>query len=116
MVSDIFGVCALYHHLENYIIPEISATYSYILQGSVLVGELSVWGNLEKSFSEMMLMIYSLLLICSVSPLLYASHGGVCSVGSYCPAGVDCSSNSSLCQAGVCNTTTADSCIEGMYM
>ena len=82
---------------------------------SSVLALLCVWGNLERSFSEMnVLTIYSLLLLCAMSPLLCAtSHGGVCPEGYYCPAKTDCS-NSSFCEAGVCNVTTGDTCITGI--
>lgn len=58
-----------------------------------------------------LLFSYFLLLLCIMSPLLHADY--LCPEGSYCPAGVDCSSNSSLCEAGVCEATTGELCEKG---
>lgn len=45
--------------------------------------------------------------------LLDGIHGDLCEPGSYCPAGVDCRSNSSLCKVGVCEATTGEGCARG---
>ena len=52
----------------------------------------------------------TLLLLCSMVPLLRAYFGILCPEGFYCPAGLDCSSNNNLCVEGVCEATTADTC------
>ena len=77
-----------------------------------------VWGNLKISLLEMALLTLCLvLLLCSMSPLLHASnHDGVCLDGEYCPAGVDCISNSSHCVMGECNATASDACITGSHL
>lgn len=73
-------------------------------------------GNLEVSVVEMALLtVYFLLLLFSMSPLLHAtSHGDLCPEGFYCPAGIDCSSNSTLCEAGICDDTTEENCEQGI--
>ena len=43
------------------------------------------------------------------------SHGDLCPEGFFCLAGDDCSSNSSLCEVGVCQPATEENCIQGTY-
>ena len=66
------------------------------------------------AFVEMALltMDYYLLFLLSLI-LLDATHGDLCGQGSYCPAGVDCNNNSSLCKVGECEATTGESCVRG---
>ena len=55
-----------------------------------------------------------LLLLCSMAPMLRASFGFLCPKGFYCPAELDCSSDSTLCIEGVCQATTAENtCVQG---
>ena len=54
--------------------------------------------------------VYSLLLL---APLLHGLHS-LCPEESYCPTGVDCSSNSSLCVKGTCEATPQQACLEGI--
>lgn len=63
-----------------------------------------------------LLTIYFLLLQLSIWPLFHASS--LCPERGpenrlYCPAGADCSSNSNLCELGVCEATTAGTCEPG---
>jgi len=63
--------------------------------------------------------VYFLLLLCSMAPLIHASH---CQNDEYCPAGEDCNNNSSFCKPPVCNIneTSTESCDpkneDGMYI
>ena len=58
------------------------------------------------------LIVYFLLLLFSI--LHATTHGELCPEESYCPAGVDCNSNSSLCEGGVCEATTEENCVRGI--
>ena len=42
-----------------------------------------------------------------------ASHGDLCPEGFFCQTGNNCSSNSSLCEVGVCQRPTEENCIQG---
>ena len=44
-----------------------------------------------------------------------ASHGDLCPEGFFCLTGDDCSSNSNLCEVGVCQRPTEENCIQGTY-
>ena len=56
-----------------------------------------------------MLTVYFLLLMCT----MYTGTRGACPDSSYCPAGSDCSRNSSLCEAGVCDFNAVPTCEKG---
>ena len=56
---------------------------------------------------------YSLLLLFTLAPLLHGLHL-LCPEGSYCPTGVDCSSNSSSCIEGTCEATPQQGCLKGI--
>lgn len=70
------------------------------------------WADSEVSCEEMGLTsVYCILLLSSLVSLYHATMH-ICPEGQYCPAGEDCSSNSTLCEDGVCpaDGDALDSC------